>query len=169
MASQQELLSRMSRIRISQKARSSHLIRYGEVRVLARKSAFCMDKEHLKEGRDSRQSGYQEICYVAACNLLVKRKEQCYTWHTQDEVMTNFVEWMFIYRDEGILSRTIPLSESAARGTLQMETSDEALLKALEQGILIACNSSAKVPDEQQTHSLVSNEYELPPIETAIH
>lgn len=48
-------------------------------------------------------------------------------------------------------------------------TSDEALLKALEQGILIACNSSAKVPDEQQTHSLVSNEYELPPIETAIH
>lgn len=48
--------------------------------VLARKSAFCMDKEHLKEGRDSRQSGYQEICYVAACNLLVKRKEQCYTW-----------------------------------------------------------------------------------------
>ncbi|BAB64760.1 P0560B06.27 [Oryza sativa Japonica Group] len=95
MASQQELLS-----------------------LLARKSAFCMDKEHLKEG---------------------------------------------------ILSRTIPLSESAARGTLQMETSDEALLKALEQGILIACNSSAKVPDEQQTHSLVSNEYELPPIETAIH
>uniref|UniRef100_A0A0E0C1Z9 Uncharacterized protein n=1 Tax=Oryza meridionalis TaxID=40149 RepID=A0A0E0C1Z9_9ORYZ len=157
MASQQELLSCVSRI--SPKARSSHLIRHGEVRVLARKSAFCMDKEHLKEGRDSRQSGYQEICYVAACNLL----------HTQDEVMTDFVEWMFIYRDEGILSRTIPLSEPAARGTLQMETSDEALLKALEQGILIACNSSAKVPDEQQTHSLVSNEYQLPPIETAIH
>lgn len=30
-----------------------------------------MDKEHLnKEGRDSSQSEYREIGYVAACNLL---------------------------------------------------------------------------------------------------
>uniref|UniRef100_J3KZX7 Uncharacterized protein n=1 Tax=Oryza brachyantha TaxID=4533 RepID=J3KZX7_ORYBR len=78
--SEQELLSCVSRI--SPKASPpSHLIRYGEARVLTRKAAFCMDKEHLKEGRDSsRQSGNQEICYVAAYNLLGKRKEQCYTW-----------------------------------------------------------------------------------------
>jgi hypothetical protein len=39
-----------------------------------------MDKEHLREGRDSRQSGYQEISYVAASNLLLKREEPCNTW-----------------------------------------------------------------------------------------
>jgi hypothetical protein len=46
---------------------------------LAMKVVFFMDKEHLREGRDS-QSGYQEISYVAACNLLLKRKEPCNTW-----------------------------------------------------------------------------------------
>ena len=70
---------------------SSDMERYGMPRsevafsnlifsYLAMKVVFCMDKEHLREGRDSRQSGYQEIIYVAACNLLLKREEPCNTW-----------------------------------------------------------------------------------------
>jgi hypothetical protein len=34
--------------------------------------AFYMDKEHLKEGSDSMQSGYQDIRYVAAWEVLLK-------------------------------------------------------------------------------------------------
>jgi hypothetical protein len=34
--------------------------------LLAIEVAFYMDKEHLKEGSDSMQSGYQDIRYVAA-------------------------------------------------------------------------------------------------------
>jgi hypothetical protein len=68
-----------------------------------------MDKEHLKAGMDSTQSGYQEILYVAACNLFLKRKDPRYTRNdiTCRSVSTGNGKWqvsLYITEILGILT-----------------------------------------------------------------
>lgn len=59
-----------------------------------------MDKEHLKEGNDSRQSGYQEIRQVAACKLLLKRNHVSDTclWYLQKEWLLK-IECLLHYKE----------------------------------------------------------------------
>uniref|UniRef100_K3XPI0 Uncharacterized protein n=1 Tax=Setaria italica TaxID=4555 RepID=K3XPI0_SETIT len=54
------LLTR-SKIRSVSSQQAPHLVGHGEFLLSGHRGGICMDKKHLKEGRDSRQSGYQEI------------------------------------------------------------------------------------------------------------
>jgi hypothetical protein len=102
------------RSRISTKAKAPwYLIRHGKgMRCCATKShflinntilaievAFYMDKEHLKEGSDSRQSGCLEIRYVAACCMfLLKRNHACDTCGYGKEWLLK-IECKFYYNE----------------------------------------------------------------------
>lgn len=102
------------RFRISTKAKAPwYLIRHGKgMRCCATKShflinntvlaievAFYMDKEHLKEGSDSRQSGCLEIRYVAACCMfLLKRNHACDTCGYGKEWLLK-IECKFYYNE----------------------------------------------------------------------
>lgn len=58
-----------------------------------------MDKEHLKEGSDSRQSGCLEIRYVAACCMfLLKRNHACDTCGYGKEWLL-IIECKFYYNE----------------------------------------------------------------------